>query len=188
MKKILFIDNFDSFVHLLADEFKKRHCAVKIFRSTMPLEACLKTIAQEVPDALVFSPGPGTPEAATLCLELLAHAPESLPILGVCLGHQCLVHYYQGKVARAKEILHGKMSMLTHEDDGLFKDLPNPMPVGRYHSLSAAKVHAPLRVTAMAGNEVMAVAHRALPRVGVQFHPESLLTPFGGKLIENFLC
>lgn len=186
-KKIILIDNYDSFVHLLADEFKNRHCDVKIFRNSITLESCLNMLEQEKPNGLVFSPGPGAPEEALLCLNLLDQAPKHLPILGICLGHQCLVHYYGGTVARAKKVLHGKMSNLTHQGEGIFKNLPELMTVGRYHSLSAAYLPEGLKVIAKSGEEVMAVAHKTLPRFGVQFHPESVLTPLGGKIIENFI-
>lgn len=185
--RVLFIDNFDSFTYNLVDDFCKRDCIARVYRADTPLER-LQKIAQEFsPDLLVISPGPGNPSTAGVTLEAIDYFRNRLPIFGVCLGHQALVQYFGGTVGHAPEVMHGKSSRVTHNEKGIFEGIENPLQVGRYHSLCATKMPDCLAVTAEYENIVMALEHKELPIFGVQFHPESILTPAGGKIIQNLL-
>jgi anthranilate synthase/aminodeoxychorismate synthase-like glutamine amidotransferase len=187
--KVLFIDNFDSFTYNLVDDFCKRNCDAKVYRSDTPLEK-LKQIAEQFgPDLLLISPGPGTPDTAGVSLEAINHFKDKLPIFGVCLGHQVIVQHFGGKIGHAPEPMHGKGSRVTHNGKGIFQGVENPLQVGRYHSLCANVQELPdcLEKTAEFESIVMAVEHKELPIYGVQFHPESILTPAGGKIIANIL-
>ena len=187
--KVLFIDNFDSFTYNLVDDFCKRNCDAKVYRSDTPLEK-LKQIAEQFgPDLLLISPGPGTPDTAGVSLEATNHFKDKLPIFGVCLGHQVIVQHFGGKIGHAPEPMHGKGSRVTHNGKGIFQGVENPLQVGRYHSLCANVQELPdcLEKTAEFESVVMAVEHKELPIYGVQFHPESILTPAGGKIIANIL-
>lgn len=185
--KILLIDNRDSFVHNLADEFRRHHATVDVYRDHLPLTQALAYIECEKPNALVFSPGPGAPHEAELCLQLLKSAPINLPILGVCLGHQCIIHYFGGEVKKAPMVCHGKPVLIQHENHMLFDHMSLPFQAARYHSLVGTTIPGELNVIATSDNLVMAVAHKTRPIYGVQFHPESILTPEGSYLINNFL-
>ena len=184
---VLAIDNYDSFVHILADEFRRRDCAVDVYRSHWSIDEALAYIEREQPDLLLMSPGPGRPEDAALCLALLDQAPKHLPIFGVCLGHQCIVHHFGGRVARAGQVVHGKPALIRHQGEGIFRELESPMQVGRYHSLIGVEITGELLITAECDNMPMAVEHRDRPIWGVQFHPESVLSPLGGRLLDNLL-
>jgi len=185
--KVLFIDNFDSFTYNLVDDFCKRDCTAKVYRADTPLES-LKQIAEEFkPDLLVISPGPGTPAKAGVTLQAIGYFQDRLPIFGVCLGHQAIVEYFGGTVSHAPKVMHGKSSKIIHNGKGIFEGLENPLQAGRYHSLCAVKTPDCLEVTAQYDNIVMAVKHKQKPIFGVQFHPESILTPTGGKIIQNLL-
>ncbi|MFH0883586.1 MAG: aminodeoxychorismate/anthranilate synthase component II [bacterium] len=185
---VFFLDNVDSFVFNLVDEFSRRRCNVQIWRNTISVERALGLLAtMPEPKLLVISPGPGSPGEAGCSVELIRRLPVEIPMLGVCLGHQALIEAYGGIVGPAGEIVHGKSSLLTHDGTGLFENIPSPMMIGRYHSLSALKMPASLRVIASLGGIVMAVEHESRPLWGVQFHPESILTPHGGRLLENVL-
>jgi anthranilate synthase/aminodeoxychorismate synthase-like glutamine amidotransferase len=186
-RKILFIDNFDSFTYNLVDDFCKRNCQAKIYRADTALEE-LKQVANEfVPDLLVISPGPGTPDTAGVTLSAIGYFKDKLPIFGVCLGHQAIVQHFGGKVGHAPEPMHGKPSRVTHNQKGIFAGVENPLQAGRYHSLCALTLPDCLEKTAEFEGIVMGVEHKQLPIFGVQFHPESILTPAGGKIIENVL-
>ncbi len=187
--KVLFIDNFDSFTYNLVDEFCKRNCDAKVYRSDTPLDELKKIAEQFGPDLLLISPGPGTPDTAGVSLDAIGYFKDKLPILGVCLGHQAIVQHFGGKVGHAPEPMHGKGSRVTHNGKGIFQGVENPLQVGRYHSLCAIAQDLPdcLEKTAEFENVIMAVEHKTLPIYGVQFHPESILTPAGGKIIENVL-
>ena len=186
-KRVLLIDNYDSFVHILADEFQRRRCDTAVFRSNWPMHEAMAYIMRHQPDLLVFSPGPGRPEDAALCLALLSRVPSELPVFGVCLGMQCIVHHFGGRVEPAGQVVHGKPARVEHSGAEIFAGLESPMQVGRYHSLIGTGIPDVLAVDADCDGEVMAVHHRQKPIWGVQFHPESVLTPFGGSLIENLL-
>ena len=186
-RKVLFIDNFDSFTYNLVDDFCKRNCQAKVYRADTALEE-LKILAAEFePDLLAISPGPGTPDTAGVSLQAVGHFKDKLPIFGVCLGHQVIVQYFGGKIGHAPTPMHGKPSRITHNENDVFANVENPLQAGRYHSLVAIKVPECLEKTAEFEGIVMGVRHKELPIFGVQFHPESILTPAGGKIIENIL-
>lgn len=185
---ILLIDNYDSFVYNLYQLIGSLTPDIKVVRN----DACtLEEIESMAPEAIVISPGPGRPEDAGIILNVIEHFTGKIPILGVCLGHQAICSALGGVVTYAKELMHGKTSMIDTEPDSvLFRGIISPVQVARYHSLAASEKYLPdcLRVTARtADGEIMAVEHRNYPVYGVQFHPESIMTPQGKKMIENFL-
>ena len=185
--RMLLIDNYDSFTYNLVQAFRALGATVDVHRNDKISVA--DALASE-PTHLVISPGPGRPEDAGLSLDMIAAFADSIPVLGVCLGHQCIVQHFGGSIVRAGRLMHGKTSMAEHDDAGLFAGLPQPMLVGRYHSLCAEpeSVPAALVVTARTGRgEIMGVRHADKPIEGVQFHPESVLTPEGDDLMQNFL-
>ncbi len=183
---ILLIDALDSFTYNLVQAFETLGAPVKVVRHDAITLADAEALQ---PQAIVLSPGPGHPTDSAGHMAIASSATR-IPVLGVCLGHQALVAASGGKVTHAKEPLHGEATALNHEGDGLFAGLPQGLPVGRYHSLIADADSLPVcwRVTARSeGGEIMAIAHRSLPRWGVQFHPESILTPDGPTLLATFL-
>jgi anthranilate synthase/aminodeoxychorismate synthase-like glutamine amidotransferase len=185
---VLLLDNYDSFVFNLADEFERRGHPVTVYRNDIAADRALELLEDlPAPKLVVLSPGPGTPDRAGCCEELVRRAPEALPVFGVCLGHQAIVEAMGGRVGQAKQVVHGKASQVDHARGGLFGGLPNPMAVGRYHSLVGTHIPDDLVVTAEIAGEPMAVEHRRRPVYGVQFHPESILTPLGGRLIDNLI-
>ncbi len=189
-RKVLFIDNFDSFTYNLVDDFCKRNCQAKVYRADTALEQ-LRAVAGEFnPDLLMISPGPGTPDTAGVSLSAVDYFKDKLPIFGVCLGHQVIAQYFGGKVSHAPEPMHGKPSRVTHNEKGIFAGVENPLQAGRYHSLCLYTLELPgcLRQTAEFEGINMGIEHKELPIYGVQFHPESILTPAGGKIIENILA
>lgn len=186
--KILMIDNFDSFTFNLVEAFRQLDVEVVTYRNDVSLDV-LRRVLDGV-DRVVLSPGPGRPEEAGVALDLVEHIASlerPLPVLGVCLGHQILAKFAGAEVVRAPQILHGKVSRITHDGRGIFAGLPSPMSVGRYHSLCSTQDHQLFEISANAEGVVMAARHRTLPFVGVQFHPESILTPDGQQILENFL-
>lgn len=186
-RKVLFIDNFDSFTYNLVDDFCKRNCLAKVYRADIALEE-LRALSDEFgPDLLLISPGPGTPDTAGVTLSAIDYFKDKLPIFGVCLGFQSIVQYFGGKIGHAPEPIHGKPSRITHNQKGVFVGVENPLQAGRYHSLCAMELPDCLEQTARFEQIVMGVRHKELPIFGVQFHPESILTPAGGKIIENAL-
>ncbi len=188
MKKVLFIDNFDSFTYNLVDDFCKRGCDAKVYRADTSLDQ-LKAIAAEYqPDLLLLSPGPGNPQSSGVSMPALDAFKGQLPIFGVCLGLQVIVEYFGGKVGHAPEPMHGKPSRVTHQNKGVFAGLENPLQAGRYHSLVGTELPDCLEVTADFEGIVMGVQHKTMSIHGVQFHPESILTPAGGRIIENMLA
>jgi anthranilate synthase/aminodeoxychorismate synthase-like glutamine amidotransferase len=184
---VLFIDNFDSFTYNLVDEFAKRKCLTRVYRADTPLEDLKKAAAEFNSQLLVLSPGPGNPDTAGVTLAAIDAFKDKLPIFGVCLGHQALVQYFGGAISHAPRVMHGKPSRITHHGTGLFEGLENPLQVGRYHSLCAMRMPECMEVTAEFDGIVMGANHKTLPIYGVQFHPESILTPTGGRIIENML-
>lgn len=186
-RKVLFIDNFDSFTYNLVDDFCKRDCDAKVYRADMSIEDLKKVADEFEPDLLVISPGPGTPATAGVTLAAIDYFKDKLPIFGVCLGHQSIVEYFGGKVGHAPEPVHGKPSRVTHNGQGVFAGVENPLQAGRYHSLCALTMPECLEPTANYESVNMGIKHKTLPIYGVQFHPESILTPAGGKIIENIL-
>ena len=182
---ILLVDNYDSFTYNLAHLFGELGVEVVVRRNDAIDVGEARRLA---PSHLVLSPGPGRPVGAGACVELVRHLSDRLPTLGVCLGHQAIVEAFGGEIGPAKRLVHGKASSISHDGRGLFLGLPDAFQGGRYHSLAAARVPGCLEVSAIcADGEVMAVRHRELPVDGVQFHPESVLTPLGPALARNFL-
>jgi anthranilate synthase/aminodeoxychorismate synthase-like glutamine amidotransferase len=186
-KKVLFIDNFDSFTYNLVDDFCKRHCESRVYRADTKLDELKAVVKEFAPDLLVVSPGPGTPDTAGVSLAVVDYFKDKLPIFGVCLGHQVIIQYFGGKIGHAPEPMHGKPSRVEHNEKGVFAGVENPLQAGRYHSLCAIEVPDCLEKTARFEDIVMGIQHKELPIFGVQFHPESILTPAGGKIIENVL-
>lgn len=184
---VLFIDNFDSFTYNLVDEFAKRDCPTKVYRADTPLEKLIEAATDFKPDLLVLSPGPGNPDSAGVTLAAIDYFKDKLPIFGVCLGHQAIIQYFGGTIGHADDVMHGKPSRISHDGSGVFAELENPLQAGRYHSLCASELPECLETTAEFETIVMGVKHKSLPIYGVQFHPESILTPTGGKVIENML-
>ncbi len=185
---ILFIDNFDSFVFNLVDEFERYGSTVEVWRNDIPVEKAL-SIAQAMPSPrlVVLSPGPGTPESAGNNMGIIRDSAPDLPLFGVCLGYQSMIQAFGGVVGGAPEIVHGKPSQIEHDGTGIFKNLPSPMTAGRYHSLMGRTIPEVFRVTARFGDIVMGIEHRERKVMGVQFHPESILTPYGGLMIKNVI-
>jgi anthranilate synthase/aminodeoxychorismate synthase-like glutamine amidotransferase len=182
---ILLIDNYDSFTYNLAHLFGELGAEVVVHRNDAISAA--EAIALQ-PSHLVISPGPGRPENAGATPEILRRLCERVPTLGVCLGHQALVHVYGGDVGQARELVHGKATLVEHDGRGIFSGVPAGFLAGRYHSLAATSVPEGFEISATAADgEVMAVRHRELPIDGVQFHPESVLTPVGRDIAQNFL-
>lgn len=182
---ILLIDNYDSFVYNLARYVGELGYAQKVVRNDKITLAEIRGLA---PDAIILSPGPCAPDGAGICLELIRELSATTPILGVCLGHQCIGQAYGGRVARAERPVHGKTSLIHHDNQGIFTDLPDPLKVARYHSLIVQNPLPPvLQATAhTADGTVMALAHIERPVIGIQFHPESVLTDHGHRLLQNF--
>jgi anthranilate synthase/aminodeoxychorismate synthase-like glutamine amidotransferase len=182
---ILLIDNYDSFTYNLAHLFGELGAEVDVRRN----DAISAEEAERLePSHLVVSPGPGRPSEAGAMPEIIRRLAPRVPTLGVCLGHQAIVEVFGGEVGQAKTLVHGKPSVISHDGRGLFRDLPDDFIAGRYHSLAATSIPDELEVSASCPDgEVMAVRHRELLVDGVQFHPESVLTPVGPDLARNFL-
>jgi anthranilate synthase/aminodeoxychorismate synthase-like glutamine amidotransferase len=185
--RLLLIDNYDSFTYNLVQAFLVLGAQVEVYRNDALTPAQAQALS---PTHLCISPGPGTPDDAGVSKDMIRAFAGSIPVLGVCLGHQSIVEVFGGRVVRAERLMHGKTSSVRHDARTLFAGLPQPCEVGRYHSLIAAPASLPteLEVSARtAEGEIMAVRHRTLTVEGVQFHPESILTPDGPKLMGNFL-
>ena len=185
--RMLLIDNYDSFTYNLVQAFAAMGADVRVYRNdAITVE---EAVALE-PTHLVISPGPGRPEDAGRSLAMIEAFAGRVPILGVCLGHQSIVQQQGGRIVRAERLMHGKTSMVKHDGQSIFAGLSNPFEVGRYHSLCAEEESLPenLVVTAQTDRgEIMGVRHKTLPIEGVQFHPESVLTPEGDALMANFM-
>ena len=185
--RMLLIDNYDSFTYNLVQAFAAEGAEVMVYRNDALSVGEALALA---PTHLVISPGPGRPEDAGNSLDMIATFAGQVPVLGVCLGHQCLVHHFGGRIVAAERLMHGKTSNAKHDGRTIFSGLPQPVEVGRYHSLCAEREDLPddLELTAETERgEIMGVRHRSLPLEGVQFHPESVLTPDGKQLMINFM-
>ena len=185
--RLLLIDNYDSFTYNLVQAFLVLGADVIVYRNDAIAVEEARALA---PSHLCISPGPGTPYDAGVSMDMIRAFAGHVPVLGVCLGHQSIVEVFGGKVVRAGRLMHGKTSWVEHDGRGLFADLPQPCEVGRYHSLIAAPQTLPAQLTVTARTaegEIMGVRHRDLAVEGVQFHPESILTPQGPRLLGNFL-
>jgi len=187
MPRLLLIDNYDSFTYNLVQAFLVLGADVLVHRND---EITVDEALALEPTHLCISPGPGTPQDAGVSMRMIEAFAGRVPVFGVCLGHQSLVEVFGGDVVRAGRLMHGKTSLVHHDGRGVFAGLPNPFQAGRYHSLIAQRdtIPAALEITAWTPEgEIMGVRHRELPLEGVQFHPESVLTPEGNRLMENFL-
>ena len=184
---ILVIDNYDSFTYNLVQYFGELGAKVIVKRND---EITIPEIDALAPDKICVSPGPCTPNEAGISCSVVEHFGGKIPLLGVCLGHQCIGQVYGGEVVRADRLMHGKTSPIHHHGENVFAGLPNPFDATRYHSLLVKRASLPacLKITAeTTEGEIMGLAHRELPVYGVQFHPESILTTEGKKLLKNFL-
>ena len=185
---ILLIDNFDSFTFNLYQYLGELGEQITVLRNN---QLSMDQIRDLNPKAIILSPGPGKPEDAGICIELIQTFYNKIPILGICLGHQAIGAAFGGEIRRAAIIKHGKTSLITHQSDGLFNGLPNPLEVMRYHSLIIEKNSVPDVLECIAfsvdDKEIMALKHRHFPVFGLQFHPESIGTPSGKQILKNFL-
>ena len=184
---ILLLDNYDSFTYNLAQYLGELGCQVEVHRND---RISVEQIAHRKPERIVISPGPCTPKEAGICVELIQKLAGKIPILGVCLGHQAIGAAFGGKIIRAPKLFHGKTSQIRHDGSGVFRGLPNPFTATRYHSLIVERKSLPreLQVNAETDDDIiMGMQHRQYPLMGVQFHPESVLTESGKQLLRNFL-
>ncbi|HEY2125392.1 MAG TPA: aminodeoxychorismate/anthranilate synthase component II [Chthoniobacterales bacterium] len=185
--KLLVIDNYDSFTYNLVQYFGELGAEVVVRRNDA---ISVEEIRSLRPERICISPGPGRPENTGICPEVITELGEEIPILGVCLGHQCIAQVFGGDVVRAEKLMHGKTSLIQHANRGVFQGLPQPLEATRYHSLVVKLESFPetLEITATADDgEIMGLQHREFPIHGVQFHPESILTAEGKNLLANFL-
>jgi len=184
---VLVIDNYDSFTYNLVQRLGELGATLEVYRND---KVTLDEIERRTPSHIIISPGPCTPAQTGISNEVVRHFSGRVPLLGVCLGHQCVGYAFGAKIVRARRLMHGKTSMIRHDGKTVFKNLPNPFVATRYHSLCIPEENVPpeFEVTARADqDEVMGIRHRTLPVEGVQFHPESFLTVEGPRLLRNFL-
>ena len=187
---LFLLDNYDSFTYNLVQYFEMLGQTVQVMRND---QVSVEQVIQLAPQYIVISPGPGTPQQTGIAKSLLDSFAGKIPILGVCLGHQCIAEYFGAKIIHAPQLMHGKTSPVYHQATGLFQGLPCPMQVTRYHSLVVSNTNFPdcLSITAwteeLSQQTIMGLAHKTLPIMGVQFHPESILTQAGLALLDNFI-
>lgn len=185
MANILFVDNFDSFTYNLVDQFRQLGHSVTIFRNDYPLQAFLEKALTTEDCIVALSPGPGNPQEAGNLLAIIRELKGKVPMIGICLGHQAIIEALGGDVVHTGQVLHGKVSKIEHDNQAMFSGIHNPMPVARYHSLMGDNLPDELEVNARFGDIVMAIRHKHLPICGFQFHPESILTVEGTKLLKQ---
>lgn len=185
MANIVFVDNFDSFTYNLVDQFRSLGHSVTIYRNNIPAESIEQAVNELENPVVLLSPGPGVPSEAGSMPELIQRIKGKVPMIGVCLGHQAIVEAYGGTVAGAGEIIHGKVSMMEHQNHATYANLPSPLAIARYHSLVATKVPEELTVTAEVDGLTMSVVHERDKVCGFQFHPESIMTTYGATLLAN---
>ena len=184
---ILVIDNYDSFVYNLVQYLGKLGKKVKVYRNN---KIGLKEIEEKTPEAIIISPGPGRPKNAGISKDIIKHFACSVPILGVCLGHQCIGEVFGAKVVLAKNLVHGKTSLIYHNEMDIYQDIENPFVATRYHSLIIKNKSLPnclIKTAWIEEDEIMGIRHKEYPVFGMQFHPESILTKVGEKLLRNFI-
>ncbi len=185
---VIIVDNYDSFTYNLVQQIGAFGARMAVFRND---KVRLEEVEEKRPDHIIISPGPCTPKEAGISNDIIKHFSGKIPILGVCLGHQCIAYTYGAEVVRARRLMHGKTSMIKHDSKTIYKGLSNPFEATRYHSLIVKEDTLPncLEITARADNdEIMGIRHKEYPLEGVQFHPESFLTEEGPKLLKNFLA
>ncbi|VAX77189.1 aminodeoxychorismate/anthranilate synthase component II [Buchnera aphidicola] len=187
MSDVLLLDNLDSFTYNLVDSLQSFHQRVLVYRNTVALHVLTDAIANMDQPVIVLSPGPGIPNTAGSLLQVIELFKGKVPILGICLGHQALVQSYGGTIHPAPEMVHGKTSYITHDQKDMFASLPNPLLVARYHSLLCTTVPMPLCINAHYNTMVMGVKYYLDRVCGLQFHPESILTPMGSILLHDTL-
>ncbi|QWT40782.1 gamma-glutamyl-gamma-aminobutyrate hydrolase family protein [Dickeya dadantii] len=187
MADILLLDNIDSFTYNLVDQLRASGHNVVVYRNLLPADVIIDRLQHLEKPVLMLSPGPGTPSEAGCMPTLLQRLRGQLPIIGICLGHQAIVEAYGGHVGQAGEILHGKASSIEHDGQAMFSGLPSPLPVARYHSLVGSDIPAELVINASFNGMVMAVRHDEHRVCGFQFHPESILTTHGARLLNQTL-
>ncbi len=187
MADILLLDNFDSFTYNLVDQLRTFGHRVMVYRNNIPAETLKQRLSEMEKPVLMLSPGPGAPADAGSMPALLKEMRGKVPVIGICLGHQAIVESYGGVVGQAGEILHGKASAISHDGEQMFSGLPNPLPVARYHSLVGSNVPEGVTVNATFNGMVMAIRHEKDKVCGFQFHPESILTTQGARLLEQTL-
>ncbi|NLS12991.1 aminodeoxychorismate/anthranilate synthase component II [Vibrio sp. SM6] len=185
MTQIVFIDNFDSFTYNLVDQFRALGYPVTIYRNHIDANTIIHALSQMENPVVVLSPGPGKPSDAGCMPELIERLKGKVPMIGICLGHQAIVEAYGGVVEGAGNIVHGKTSMMAHENHAIYQGLPNPLAIARYHSLVATQVPESLTITAEVDGLVMSVVHEDHRVCGFQYHPESIMTTFGANLLVN---
>ena len=182
---LLIIDNYDSFTYNLYQAFAEKYPNVKVIKND---EMSVEQIKKLKPKGIVLSPGPGRPEESGICLDVIGEFKDKVPILGVCLGHQALAIVFGGEISQSPQIFHGKDSLIFHSRKNLYEDLPIPFQAGRYHSLVVQKIPEDFVVDAETKEEhIMGMRHKKYPIFGVQYHPESILTPEGKTVLKNFL-
>lgn len=183
---LLIIDNYDSFTYNLVDYFRCLGQEVVVYTHD---QITLMQIKKLAPDYLVISPGPKAPNDAGISIDAIREFYQHIPILGICLGHQCIAQAFGGQIILAPEIMHGKTSLIQHNQEGIFQDIPNPFKATRYHSLAVENASLPdcFSIDAWVGETIMGISHRHYPLFGLQFHPEAILTQHGHQLLENFL-
>ena len=185
MANIVFLDNFDSFTYNLVDQFRTLGHHVTIYRNHIPAETIEQAVSQLDNPVVLLSPGPGAPSAAGSMPELIQRLKGKVPMIGICLGHQAIVEAYGGTVAGAGNIVHGKVSMMEHQNHATYTNLPSPLAIARYHSLVATHIPPQLTVTAEVDGLVMSVVQEQDKVCGFQFHPESIMTTHGATLLAN---
>lgn len=190
MSTVVIIDNYDSFTYNIKHYFEKLHCTVMVYKNDEISTDKLKAIS---PSHLVLSPGPGLPRDSGITMQVIAAFQDHIPILGVCLGHQCIASFYGGKVVHAKRVMHAKNAIITHNNDDIFANIPNSFSVTRYHSLLVDYKNLPATLEVIAWSYdnkqkvIMGLKHKNLPIYGVQYHPEAILSEYGQQFFANFL-
>jgi anthranilate synthase/aminodeoxychorismate synthase-like glutamine amidotransferase len=184
---VLFIDNFDSFTFNLVEEFEKLKCKVIVYRNNTSLKKIKKIIKKKNIQLIVISPGGYVPKQVPICKEIILEFYKKIPIFGVCLGHECIIEAFGGDIKKALKPVHGKSTKIVHDNKTIFSRLINPLYAGRYHSQIGNKIPECLEISAKADDIAMAVRHKKYFVEGVQFHPESILTPQGSLMIQNLI-
>ena len=184
---VLFIDNFDSFTYNLVDEFKRLGCNVRVYRNDVSDKELAKIVAEFEPKLIVLSPGPSYPKDAGICIRLIKNYYQRYPILGICLGHQCLIEAFGGEVTKAPVPVHGKKSEIVHSGTRIFSGVPKSFYAGRYHSLYGSKIPGFFKVSCYTEGIPMAIENNEHKIYGLQFHPESILTAHGSQIIKNII-